>query len=575
MKFPDLDKRKHIGKILLTYAGGAWVIIQVINLIITQYNWSVAFLDVFILLFLFGLPAAFIYALYGNTITKRLKFVYGINIFLAVAFIGYYFIKPDSLHPNQIKFMKFKGDQKKIAKNIKSIANLPFANHTGNTLNDYLSASIHESLTLEIGSISSLRVISKTTTNVISKQEKSLQQIAKELNVDAVMEGSILFVNDLIRVNVSLINAFPQEMQLWSKEYSESLSSLVNVYSKITKNLAEEIELPLTMGEKSKLEKTKKVDPAAYEAYLKGKSSMGLLTEDGIKASIGYFERAIELDPSYAPAFAALGGIWGFLKQMNFVSTDEANLHLKPNIERAKKLDSTLSEVHYWEAINFVWTDFNWTDGEASFLKAIRLNPNSSETHGLYANFLLTQNRIEEARQEMDIALDLDPQSPFILTLNLINYVWERNFDKAIELGVKLQETTPSPLVNLGLFQSYALTKNYDKLIEQAGIWLVLEGHQEIVSILEKDYELNGFQSAFEKTCSILEQKEATKLYAQTMFSFYAVAGNEDKTLDWIEKSYLRMDPDIPALNTVPILDPYRNESRLKEIIARLKFQKP
>ena len=146
MKFPDLDKRKHIGKILLTYAGAGWVIIQVINLIISQYEWPVAFLDITILLFLFGLPAAFMYAWFGTLLNKRIRLIYSINIFLALATIGYYFLKPDSMHPNQIKFMKFKGDQKEIAKAIESIAILPFANHTGDSLNDYLSASIHDAL---------------------------------------------------------------------------------------------------------------------------------------------------------------------------------------------------------------------------------------------------------------------------------------------------------------------------------------------------------------------------------------------------------------------------------------------
>ena len=163
MRFPDLDKRKHIGKILLAYSGAGWVIIQVINLIISQYEWPVAFLDITILLFLFGLPAAFMFAFYGTLLNKKTKLIYSINLLLALSTIGYYFLKPDSMHLNQIKFMKFKGDQKEIAKTIESIAILPFANHTGDASNDYLSASIHDALTIELGSISSLRVISKTT----------------------------------------------------------------------------------------------------------------------------------------------------------------------------------------------------------------------------------------------------------------------------------------------------------------------------------------------------------------------------------------------------------------------------
>lgn len=575
MKLPDIDKRKHIGKIMLAYAGAGWVIIQVVSLIMSQYEWPVAFIDITILIFLFGLPAAFIYALYGNVITNKTKLIYAINIFLALSTIGFYFLKPDSLQPNQIKFMKFKGDQKNIAKTIESIAILPFANHTGDSLNDYLPAAIHDALNNEMGAISSLRVISLTTVKAISKQNKTLQQIAEELNVDAVMEGSILLANGLIRVNVSLMNAFPEEMQLWSKDYNESLTSLVNVYSKITKNLAEEIELPLTLEEQSRLNQSVKVDPAAYEAYLKGKSSMGLLTEDGIKASIGYFERAIELDPNYAPAYAALGGVWGFLKQMNIVSTDEANKHFGPNLEKANAIDPNLAEVHYWNAIKLVWTDFNWNTAEASILKSIELNPNSSETRAMYSSFLLSQNRISEARIQQDIALELDPKNLLIQALNLGNLANEGNYQAVIELGEKLQKLNNNPAVLFPLLVSYAHINDHDNQIKQAIFWLEISNYQDVIPIMEKTYKEEGLKMAFLKTCEALEEKDPSNLIAELMYHFYAMGGNTDKTLDWVEKAYIRGDPGIPFLNIVPTLDPYRSEPRFKEIINRLKFQNP
>ncbi len=576
MKIPDLDKRKHIGKIMLTYSGAAWVIIQVISFIISQYELPIALLDVSILLFIFGLPAAFAYALYGNVLTKNIKLVYGFNLILALGVISFYFIKPNSLHPNQIKFLKFKSNQKEIAQNIQSLAILPFSNFTGDTNKDYLSYAIHDAMITEIGSNSPLRVISKTSSLAIKDSKKSIQDIAKELKVDAVLEGSISSANDLIKVSVSLVSAFPEELQLWTKVYSVSMSELLNVYSTITKNLAEEIELPLTQEELVKLNQKSSVDPAAYEAYLKGKYNMGLLTQEGIMAAQGYFEKSIKIDPDFAASYAALGGIWSFLKQMNFVTTDQAAPHITPNIQKAKALDPDLAEVYYWDAINLVWTDYNWDAGETAFIKAIDLNPNSSETRGLYSNFLLGQNRIEKARKEMDIALDLDPKNPFILTLNTVNLFIEGNFGECIELCKKLQVTPPNnPLVNLSFFMSYAAIKDYDNLIKHAIIWLEFENHQDVIPVMEQTYKEEGVKAAFLKTCQALENKDTSKLMAQTMFNFYAITGDVDKTLDWIEKSYIRRDPDIPAINAIPILNPYRNEPRLIEIINRLKFQNP
>ena len=383
-------------------------------------------------------------------------------------------------------------------------------------------------------------------------------------------------MNELIKVNVSLISAFPEELQLWSKDYSVSMTQLLNVYSTITQNLAEEIDLPLTQKERFKLEQKSIVNPAAYEAYLKGKYNMGLLTQESIMAAQGYFEKAIEIDPKFAPSYAALGGIWGFLKQMNFVTSDQAAPHFAPNIEKAKSLDPNLAEVYYWDAIKLVWTDYNWDAGEIAFIKAIELNPNSSETRGLYSNFLLGQNRIEDARIEMDVALELDPKNPFILTLNSINLVMEGNYEACIKLANKLQEMSPSnPLINLSLFLAYSQVNDHDNLIKQAIIWLKLENHQDVIPIMEKAYKEHDIKAAFLKTCQALETKDPSKLMAQTMFNFYAISGNADKTLDWVEKSYIRNDPDIPAINLVPTLNPYRDNPRLIEIIKRLNFQNP
>lgn len=574
MKLPSQEKRKHTGKVVLAYAGVAWVIIQVIALIISQYDWPIAFLDITILLFIFGLPATILYALYGNNISHKLKILYGINLIIAIGVISYYFIKPNTLQPNQINFLKFKNSQKEIAQNIKSIAILPFSNFTGDSEKEYLTYAIHDALINEIGALSSLRVISKTSSLAIKTQNKSVQEIASDLKVDAIIEGSLIESGNFIKVNVSLISAFPEELQLWTKDYSVTMAQLLNVYASITKNLADEINLPLTHGELENLEKEYSVKPAAYEAYMKGKYNMGLLTKEAIMAAQGYFERSIKIDSEFAPAYAALGGIWGFLKQMNFVTSDQAAPYFEPNIKKAKSLNPNLAEVYYWEAINLIWTDYNWSEGEKAFLKALELNPNSSETRGLYSNFLLTQNRMQEAREEMDIALSIDPKNPFILSLNSVNYFMEGNYQECIELASSLQKMFPdNPLVNLCLFQAYAQTNDYDNLINQIKIWLELEGHHEEVSILLDEYKRNNnFKDAILKTCFVLEQKDPSLLMAQTMFNFYAVAGDVDKTMDWVEKSYIRNDPDIPAINVVPSLHPYKNNPRLIEIIKRLNL---
>jgi TolB-like protein len=555
MKLPGLDKRKHIWKIMLTYAGGGWVIIQVVNLIISQYEWPVAFLDITILLFLFGLPAALMYALYGTVVSKKTKLIYALNIFLALSTIGYYFLKPDSLHPNQIKFMKFKGDQKKIAKAIESIAILPFSNLTGDSLNDYLSASIHDALTTELGAISSLRVISKTTMNAINNHGKTLQQIAEELNVDAIMEGSILFVNDLIRVNVSLMNVFPDEMQLWSKEYSESSATLINVYSKITKNLAEEIDLPLTSKEKLKLDKKRTVNPLAQEEYMRGRHYLSNLSLESVEQAESYFLNAIKVDPEYPEPYAGLSGVWVVYKQLEYKPHDSTQHKIDYYIDRSFQLDSMNAEVWRWHATNLAYK-YNWKGCNKALEKSLELNPNFSENYAFYAHFLMMQNRWDEAWKNINKALELDPLNPLVLSFRKVMLLHNGDVIKGVDDQFK------SALPDFK-FLAHAYLKDYDLAIKELKTWIrgvYVEGMDELI---DNSYADNGFETTLNKVAQeLVELDDYQYIPSIIIISLYYNANNVEQTLFWLERMYIRKNPNLPYW---AIKGPLMKEWLLKE----------
>ncbi len=560
MKIPDLDKRKHIGKIMLTYSGAAWVIIQVINFVISQYNWPIALLDVSILLFIFGLPAAFVYALNGNTLTKRLKLVYVINVFLALGVISYYFIKPNSLHPNQIKFLKFKDNQKKIAQHIQSLAILPFSNFTGDSSKDYLSYAIHDALTTEIGAISSLRVISKTTTRAISKQDKSLQEIAKELNVDAVMEGSIIFSNDQIKVDVTLMNAFPEEIQLWAKNYSVDLPELINVYTKIAKNLSEDIELPLTSSEKLNLEKSKKVDPEAYELYLKGKFNLGLLTLEGIKTAQSYFEKAIKIDSNFAPAYAELAGVFIAYKQMLFKPSEETDSIIDVYINKTFQLDSLNAETWKWYASKLRY-DYKWKECNLAMEKSIELNPNLPESRAFYAHFLMMQNKWEEAWKQINFAVELDPLNPWVKFFKNVMHLHYGEFDR-----IKDKNGSSDIILNSHL-------NEYDNAIVGLKDRLLQIGVNNLNDYIDNTYKLEGFNYTLNRIGDSLSKLSHEMFIPPTLiYSIYYSADNIDKTLDWLEYMYIRKDPNLPyftikgPLNKQWLLENPRYQDILKRI---------
>lgn len=564
---------KTIGKTLVIYLGSAWVFIEAFNFIIDKYRLDAAILDIIILLVIFGLPASVIYASFKQQFTTKAIIFQSINLIIAIGVISYDQISPNVINPTEIRLLNFKSNQQKLAESIRSIAILPFSNLTGNPEKKYLSAGIHDAIISEMGQVGAIRVTSRTSTLQYNDTEKTIQQIASELDVDAIIEGSVLLVDTIIRVQVKLMSAYPEELQLWTHTYDTPLNDLLKVYGDMTMSIVQEINVALSSEEQSLLTESKTVNADAYEAYLKGKYSMGLLSKEGIEAAMGYFMKAIELDPEFASAHAGLGGIWAFLKQMDFVSSDEANPHIIANLNKALELDSTLADTYYWDAVKKIWTDYDWEAGEKSFKKALSLNPNFSEARGLYSNYLICEGRWSESENQMSKALEVDPNNPFIRVLQGMLYLNEEKYDSLIPLYTAMQKNMPTnPLLNLGLFIAYYQTENLELALEQTKLKLELEGHKDFIKLLEQEYERSGYKKSLERLAFALESQDTLFFSAQSIQCYYAIAGNEDKTMDWIEKGFIRKDPDMPVIAVNPLLKPYKDNNRYKEMVKKMNL---
>ena len=564
---------RNVTRTAIVYLGGAWVFIEAFNFLIDKYGFDAKWIDITILIVIFGLPAVIIHSLFYHKFSRNAVLLHALNVVLAFGVIGYLQFNPDSFHPTELRLLNFKNSQKTAAESIRSIAILPFANYTGNTEKDFLSSGIHDALISQMGQIGAVRMISKTSTLAYANSDKTIQQIASELDVDGVIEGSLLVADDVIRLQLKLISAFPEELQIWTRTYDASMNDLLNVYSDMTKNIAEEINITISPSENRLITKNKTVHPDAYEAYLKGKYSMGMLSKDGIEAAMGHFQRAIQIDPEFAQAYGGLGGIWAFLKQMDIVTTEQANPNIVSNLSKAMELDSTLADVHYWEAIKKVWTDFDWNGGERTFKKALSLNHNFSEARGLYSNFLMCMSRFDEAREEMDKALNVDPNNPFIMTLDGTLYTFNGSPQAAVDRLIPIQQAMPgNPLANLNLFLSYYQLGKDDQCFEQFKMKMQMEGHEDIIPAVDETYKKDGFKKTMLKAAQMLENKENSLLTAQTMIFLYAMAEEEDKTMDWVEKGYIRRDSDIPFIKVMPPLLKYQKNQRFIEVAKLLNL---
>jgi len=456
---------------------------------------------------------------------------------------------------------------------VESIAILPFANYTGDSSQVYLVSGMHDALIGELGQIGAIRVISKTSTLQYANSQKTIKEIAAELNVDAIIEASVLSISDNIRIQLKLINAFPEEQQLWSQTFDSDMSNILNLYSQVTKNIANEIQLALSPEQQTRLAKTRQVNPAAYEAYLKGKFNMGFLTREGIMAAMDYFKKAIEIDPEFAPAHAGLGGIWAFLKQMDFVSPDEADPKIQEHLAKALAIDSTLAEVYYWNAAVKVWTDFEWESGEIAFKRSIELNPNFSEARALLSHLMMDLNRWTESREQMRKALEIDPNNPFVQGLSGIVLMMDEKYDSCIRKFEPMQKKMPNnPLINIGLLLCYAETDRYDQAIEEIKKQISPKVDEAIIKMLEDEYENSGVENSLNKIADVLENTDSAVVSAQIFQMLYGLAGNTDKTLDWIERGYIRRESNMPYIAIYPFLKPYRNEPRFIEIVKRMNL---
>jgi TolB-like protein/Tfp pilus assembly protein PilF len=453
---------------------------------------------------------------------------------------------------------------------IQSLVVLPFDNFTGDEQLEYFVSGMHSSLIGDMGKISGLRVISKTSSNTYKGMDMSAPEIASELMVDAVVESTVMCLGDSICLQVKVISAFPEEKQLWIGDYKEEKSQILNLYNRVTKQVADEVKIELTSDEESLLAESKTVNPDAYEMYLKGKFKLGFLSKEDLLAARDYFQKAIEIDNEFAPAYAGMAGVWIVLKQMNFVSPDEANPKLEEYLSKAIQLDSQNVDVYYFDALKKMNTDFDWEAAERSFKRCLELNPNFSEAWAYYSNLLMYLMRPDEMRETMKRALEIDPNNYLIQTLAGVNLMVESKYELCINSMSQLQKIIPNdPIISNVLFVCYAETGKHDLAIIELKKRLNSEADETIIKTLDEEFNKAGFKKAVSAVADVWEEQSPP---ANKMVMLYAYAGNVDKMLDWIEKMYIRKHPGLQYIGAIPYYRSYQEEPRYIEIMHRMNL---
>ncbi|MCY1633288.1 helix-turn-helix domain-containing protein [Marinifilum sp. D737] len=347
-----------------------------------------------------------------------------------------------------------------------SIAVLPLHNLTGSADNNYFVDGMHDALIGKLGQFSSLRVISRTSTLRYRDDQKLLSDIANELEVNCIVEGSVINVDDSIRILIQLIDVFPEERHLLAKEYKDEVKNVFAVQTSVIKDIADEIKLELSDKEKIKLSKTRKVNPETYKAYLQGMHYLNQGTHEAFEKGIQYLHGAIKNDPGDPLAYAGLAIGYGFRGHGELNSKDAFRLALS-SANKALKLDPTIDEAYNALALLYLYKAWNWPKAKETFENAIRNNPNNSVIHAHFAWYHVLfgdkKKSIHHGRQ----ATILEPFSAAYASWLGLLYYHNRQYDKAEEWAnkaLKLKENVPYGLATLGWI--CIQRKEYQKAID-------------------------------------------------------------------------------------------------------------
>jgi eukaryotic-like serine/threonine-protein kinase len=458
---------------------------------------------------------------------------------------------------------------------IQSVAVLPLVSLSRNADDELFADGMTGALITNLAKIRALRVVSRTSVMAYKQTRKSVAQIGRELNVDAVVEGSIERAGSRVRISAQLIRTATDE-HLWADAYDRDARDVLVLQNEVAQSVAREVRVTLTPEERAGLSRGRTIDPAAYELYLKARLAWNERTEPSIHRAIAYLTQAIEREPTYAAAYAGLADCYlslGFSFDVGSVPPHEAIPKAKAAAAKALELDDTLAEAHTSLAYVKLNYDWDWPGAEAEFRRAITLNPGSAEAHHWYAHLLVSAGRFEESLAESDRALSLDQLNPIINAHLGWNHFFARNYDKAVGALGRTLELDP----NFGLAYWYRglayeqQGKFADALTEMRRGAGLLSGNVVVSGDIGHVHAVAGERRQAEGVIKELELTSAERYVSPFEMALINVGlGHRDRAFAWLDQAVRDRSDLLVYLKVDPRLDPIRSDRRFTALLAKV-----
>ena len=456
-------------------------------------------------------------------------------------------------------------------KSIRSLAVLPLENLPHDAEQEYFAEGMTEALITTLAKIGELRVISRTSVMQYKGVRKPLSEIARELGVDAIVEGTVLRAADRVRITAQLIDT-PIETHLWVESYERDMRDILALQSEVAQAIAREIRIKLTPVDEARLAKTQAVDPEAYEAYLKGRYYLNRRPAN-LADAIKCFEQATAKDSSYAAAYAGWADCLTYLTAYGISPPTEGSDKAKRLAQRALEIDNSLAEAHAALAFATIY-EYDFLSAEREFERAIELDPHYAPAHVIFGVLLGVMGRYEEAYTEVQRAIRLDPRSSVFNAVLGYVYLYAHRYEQAIEQCRKTLELDPNSAgawAFLGWAQSCISLHDsaIDSLQRASKYW---PGASPIAWLGEA-YATAGRQGEAQK---ILDQlRELSKERYVTPYGIariYAALRQTDEALEWLETAYVQRANSMVYLKIDPVFDYLRSDVRLQDIMRRMNF---